>query len=67
MSEAKAHKAKAEPVVCPLKECAHQGDCVITEITGKAPKPGGRCSYFEKEKSSKSRKDSGKEIKDDDV
>lgn len=49
MGDKKETKERADPTSCPLAGCAHREGCAIIDITGKAPKPGGKCSYYEKE------------------
>jgi len=52
---------KKPPEECPFKECVHHGECAIIEITGKAPKPDRKCSYFDTGRSGRTRKAPGKE------
>jgi hypothetical protein len=51
-------KEPKEPLVCPLPGCVYHDSCAIMEILGRAPKPGGKCSYYERDKGGK--KKSGK-------
>lgn len=66
MTEKKETKPKSDLASCPLTECAYHGACAIIEITNKVPKPGGKCSYFERDKGGK-KKSGGKADKNDDI
>jgi len=60
------NKEPVDSSSCPLVGCRYRDDCAVIGITGKVPKPGSKCSYFEDEKSSRSKKAKKSEKEEDD-
>jgi len=64
-SEAESSNGGEDKKVCPASDCAYAADCEVIRITGKIPKQGKKCSYFEKPRQGKKKSsgsDSGNEL-----